>query len=201
MTNKRFTAIILAINILFIAISVARFVCFNSQIIVDPGKAAPVQIPENSLWYIIPQILSLMVLGGLVWLLKFLGENVWIRGGLVVFMLCRIATLITIHLFGGQFLIDHELVLIILNYLDFFVAVYVFATLPLIRNAYLRAYFRWLVIFLLLSIVLPLVGEKLYDDLNMHWALLNREVIALLPFLVTPFLFIRALKVIRLNLV
>ncbi|HVS94542.1 MAG TPA: hypothetical protein VHE59_21035 [Mucilaginibacter sp.] len=199
MINKRITSIVLLINILLIAIWVARFVYFNNQIIIDPEKTTPAQVQPNSFWYIIPQILSLLVLGGLVWVLKVLGENIWIRGGLVVFMLCRIAILVVVHLSGEKYLSDHELVLIILNYLDLFIAVYVFATLPLIRNAYLRSYFRWLVILLLLSMVLPIVSEKIYNDLQIHWGLLNGEVLSLLPFLFTPFLFIKALGVLRRN--
>ncbi|MBS1503383.1 MAG: hypothetical protein JST32_15040 [Bacteroidetes bacterium] len=199
MINKRITSIVLLINILLIAIWVARFVYFNNQIIIDPEKIPPAQVQPNSFWYIIPQILSLFVLGGLVWILKVLGENVWIRGGLVVFMLCRIAILVVVQMSGEKYLSDHELVLIILNYLDLFIAVYVFATLPLIRNAYLRSYFRWLVILLLLSMVLPILSEKIYNDLQIHWGLLNGEVLSLLPFLFTPFLFIKALGVLRRN--
>ncbi|HVW14881.1 MAG TPA: hypothetical protein VHB54_13685 [Mucilaginibacter sp.] len=199
MINKRITSIVLLINILLIATWVARFVYFNNQIIIDPEKVPSVQVQQNSLWYIIPQILSLLVLGGLVWILKILGENIWIRGGLVVFMLCRIAILVVVQMSGEKYLSDHELVLIILNYLDLFIAVYVFATLPLIRNAYLRSYFRWLVILLLLSMVLPIVSEKIYNDLQIHWGLLNGEVLSLLPFLFTPFLLIKALGVLRRN--
>lgn len=189
--NKRIALSAVICNFIYSTLCVARFLYTHSQIIIDVYKGAPLELPQNSLWYTIPQILYLLIFTSLFWLLKVFYERVWIAWGIVVFIVIKLATLTIIHLTNTQFLIDQAFILTIINIVNFVTLIYVTITFFLVRNEFIRPYFRWFSILLVMSVLLPRLGEILYDDFSVHWLLINGETISQASFLLTLILFIR----------
>lgn len=186
--NKPIALSAVICNFIYSALCIVRFLYTHSQIIIDFNKGAPIVLPTNSLWYIFPQILYLLIFISLFWVLKTFHERAWIAWGIIAFTVFKLATLTIIHLTNTQFSTDQDF---IYNIGNFVTMIYVIITFFLVRNRLIRPYFRWVSILFIMSVLLPRLGEILYDDFSIHWFLINPEIISQLCFLLTLILFIR----------
>ena len=178
-------------NAVYTVICIIRFIYTNSQVLIDINKPPPLDIPQNSIWYIVPQILYVIIFVGLVWLLKIFDEKFWMRLAVIAFIALKIATLLLIHFNDSQYLLDHNFVFDIVNVGNFITLLYLLVALLFVRNRLIRIYFRWFVILMILAFFAPRLGEILYDDFSIHWLLFNIDALSELCFIVTLLLFVK----------
>src|SRR6185312_13862684 len=191
MTKKTIALVFVIFNSIYTVICIARFIYTGSQVIIDFNKVPSVILAQNSLWYIIPQLLYVTIFVGLLWLLKIYNEKFWIQLSVIMFITSKIATLILIHFNNSQYLLNHAFLYDVVNIGNFVTLLYLLVALFLVRSKEVRWYFRWFVILMLLSILLPRLGEALYDDFSISWALINGDVLSELCFAFTLILFIK----------
>jgi len=178
-------------NVLYTIICITRFFYLHNQIIIDFSKGAPVEVAPNSLWLVFPQILYLCIFTALIWVLKICYEKLWIIVGTTAFLIIKVITVVILHSINNHILITYDFIFDILSIANLFLLIYLVVSYFLIQNKYIRPYFRWLAILLVLSLLLPRLGEILYDDLSIHWLLINPDVMSELCFIPTLILFIK----------
>jgi hypothetical protein len=184
MTSKVSLALFFVIcNALYIIICIARFINFD--------KAAPVQLSQNSLWYIIPQILFVLVFVGVGWVLAVFNEKFWIKLALILFVVRKIILIIILHSIGARELMTYQLAVEIINITIAITLVYLVIALLFVRSSEIKVYFRWLAILMVLATMLPKLGEILYDDLSIHGFVFNADALADTCLFIPLLLFVR----------
>jgi len=178
-------------NSIYLIACIVRFFYTGSQIIIDFSKTPPLVLPQNSLWYIVPQLLYVILFMGLLWLLRIFNEKIWIQLGVIMFILSKIATFLILHFKDNRFLIDNTFWYDVVNIGNFVTLLYLLIALFLIKTKTLRLYFRWLAILMIISILIPRLGQILYDDFSVHGLLINSDTMTQLCFVPTLILFIK----------
>jgi hypothetical protein len=192
MTSKVSLALFFVIcNALYIIICIARFIYTGSQILINFDKAAPVQLSQNSLWYIIPQILFVLVFVGVGWVLAVFNEKFWIKLALILFVVRKIILIIILHSIGARELMTYQLAVEIINITIAITLVYLVIALLFVRSSEIKVYFRWLAILMVLATMLPKLGEILYDDLSIHGFVFNADALADTCLFIPLLLFVR----------
>jgi len=192
--NKRIALAAVICNLLYSAICIARFIHTQSQIIIDFSKGNTIPLDDNSLWYIIPQILYVFIFAGLLLVLNIFQAKFWIRLSVIVFVSCKIITLIIIHLTSDRFLISNNILFQIINIANFLSWLYLLVAFILVKTPE-NTYFKIFAVLTVFSIALPALGGMLYDHMGIHWLLLNRDFMSQLCFMPTLILFIKMLSI------
>jgi hypothetical protein len=191
--NKKIALSLVVTNDIFLIYSIFLFFYFHHTIFPDFSRPEPIEPLSNSVWNILIAFLNIAVYIGLFWVLGAFKEHILIRGAMLVLVLLKIPALISLSWNSLESLAMHVLLQSIIVFFAC-LGVVLLLVLLFVRNKMIRGYFRWLVVLMFVALILPSIGAYAYDNLNIHWLLIDRFMLVWLSFIPTLLLFIKVYR-------
>jgi len=169
-TNKQIVKVLVVINTIYVVYSLFLLLLPNMS------------FSRNSVWVIVPTILSFIVFWGLLWVLFIFKEHWWIKLVLIAYLIMQILGLLIIYFFQ-----DKPITTMLFHFLingKYYLTILLAITLLFVRDKVIRKYLWGLSPLLFFAfLTLRPIGFS-YDEFTMRWMLIIKELITQLPFII-----------------
>jgi hypothetical protein len=194
--NKKIALTLVVTNLIFLTCGIFLFFYFHHTIIQDFTHPEPIAQLSDSVWSTFLAFLNMAVYIGLFWVLGAFREHILIRVAMLVLLLLKIPAIISLN---WNHLESLAISALFQSLMVFFacLAVAMILMLLFVRNKIIKGYFRCFVGVMLLALVLPQIGAYAYDNLDIHWLLIDRFLLVWLSFIPTLLLFIKVYRLSR----
>ena len=196
--NKKIALALVVINTVFLAYSIFLFFYFHHTILQDfsqPQINGPSTVPVLNVF---AGFFNIAVYIGLFWVLGTFKEHLLIRAAMLVLLFLKIPAIISLNLNDLDTIAMSALFQSIIL-LFACLAVAMLVVLLFVRNKIIKGYFWWFVGLMFVVLVLPSIGAYTYDNLGIHWLLIDRFLLVWASFIPTLLLFIKVYRLSKQN--
>ncbi|BAU56042.1 hypothetical protein [Mucilaginibacter gotjawali] len=196
--NKKIALALVVANVIFLIYSVFLFFYFGHTIFPDFTKPQATEPSADSIWNIIATFLNIVVYIGLFWVLGAFKEHILIRGAMLLLLFLKVPAIISLNF---NHLDAIAMSALFQSIIVFFacLAVAMLIVLLFVRSKMIKLYFRWFVALMLVALILPTIGDYVYDNFSVRWLLIDRFLLVWASFMPTLFLFIKVYSLSKQN--